>query len=174
MLSDLNAEPANTNAMIIDLIPALRAFARTLCRNPTDADDLVQETLVRAINSLHQYEQGTRLKSWLFTIMRNTFITSARKYARERPGSDGCVSQLGSTPPGQDWSRALHEVEEAMQRLPQKQREIVVLVAILGVSYDEAASICGCAIGTIKSSLNRARASLLADLGQRDLDRLLH
>lgn len=173
-LSDpIPPDPANTNAMIADLIPALRAFARTFYRDAYDADDLVQETLTKAIDNISLFAPGTRLKSWLFTIMRNTFLTKIKKYNRERPGDADCVSLEGKSNPNQEWSQALHEVEAAMLRLPQEQREVLVLVAILGTGYEEAATICECAVGTIKSRLNRARAALLFELGGDTVGELL-
>ncbi|WP_348629022.1 sigma-70 family RNA polymerase sigma factor [Mesorhizobium sp. YM1C-6-2] len=165
--------PANTNAMIVDLIPALRAFARTFYRDSYDADDLVQETLTKAIDNISLFAPGTRLKSWLFTIMRNTFLTKVKKYNRERPGDADCVSLEGKSNPAQEWSQAVYEVEAAMLRLPQDQREVLVLVAILGTGYEEAATICECAVGTIKSRLNRARAALLFELGGGTVAELL-
>jgi RNA polymerase sigma factor (sigma-70 family) len=151
---------------LIALIPAMRAFSRTFCRNNTDADDLIQETLTRALANAHRFQRGTKLKSWLFTIMRNTFITSATRYARECPGADDCVSTMGETGPSQEWSLRSNEVKQALERLPRDQREIIVLVAIAGFPYEEAAEICGCAVGTIKSRLNRARRVLERELGE--------
>ncbi len=152
--------------VLVSLIPAMRAFSRTFCRNKTDADDLIQETLTRALANAHRFESGTKLKSWLFTIMRNTFFTSAKRYAREHPGADDCVSTLGVSAPAQEWSQRSNEVGRALDNLPCDQREVVVLVAIAGFGYEEAAEICGCAVGTIKSRLSRARQQLLRDLGE--------
>lgn len=151
---------------IVELIPALRAFARTFYRNPTDADDLVQDTLVRALNAFDSFEPGTRLKSWLFTIMRNTFYTKIKVYSREAPGAADCVATKPTMQATQEWSVRGREVAEALARLPDHQREVITLIAVLGVSYEDAAVICDCAVGTIKSRLNRARLSLLDDLGE--------
>lgn len=158
-----NAESA---ASIVEIIPALRAFARTFCRNPTDADDLVQETLTKALANIDKYEPGTRLKSWLFTIMRNSFYTRAKKAAREAPGAADCVSDRPSMEATQEWSLRGAEVQEAINRLPPHQREVLVMIGVVGMSYEEAAEICGCAVGTIKSRLNRARLGILEDLGE--------
>jgi RNA polymerase sigma factor (sigma-70 family) len=152
---------------LVSLIPAMRAFARTFCRNTADADDLIQETLTRALANSHRFERGTKLKSWLFTIMRNTFITSAKRYARECPGAADCVSTLVATAPAQEWSQRSNEVKRSLDRLPGDQREVIVLVAMAGLGYEEAAEICGCAVGTIKSRLSRAREGLLRDLGEK-------
>ena len=159
-------ESAAPRAEIVQLIPALRAFARTFYRDPGEADDLVQETLTRALSSIHQFQPGTRMKSWLFTIMRNAFYTKIRIEAREAPGVADCVSLRPAADPTQEWSARGREIALAIHRLPEQQREVLMLIGVLGVSYDEAADICGCAMGTIKSRLNRARLKLLEELGE--------
>ncbi|MBP0437597.1 sigma-70 family RNA polymerase sigma factor [Tianweitania sediminis] len=151
---------------MVDLIPALRAFARTFCSRPDEADDLVQETLVKAIASINQFQPGTKLKSWLFTIMRNTFYTRTRRAKREQPGGADCISSYPSGEATQEWSLRGAEIERAIAALPEQQREVLILVGVLGVSYEESARICNCAIGTIKSRMNRARQSLLELLGE--------
>lgn len=157
---------AAPQAEIVQLIPALRAFARTFYRQTAEADDLVQETLTRALASIHQFRPGTSMKSWLFTIMRNAFYTKIRIETREAPGAAECVSLRPASDPTQEWSARGREIERAIQRLPEQQREVLMLVGVLGVSYDEASGICGCAMGTIKSRLNRARLRLLEELGE--------
>ena len=157
-------------AEIVDLIPALRAFARTFYRETGEADDLVQETLMRALASIHQFRPGSSMKSWLFTIMRNAFYTKVRIEAREAPGAAECVSRRPAADATQEWSARGREMERAIRRLPEQQREVLVLVGVLGVSYDEAARICGCAMGTVKSRLNRARLRLLDELGEETPD----
>lgn len=148
---------------VVELIPALRAFARTFCRTRADADDLTQETLAKAIGNLHRFQPGTQLKSWLFTIMRNTFLSGIAKSQRELTGIE--VREISaSLDAPQEWNEELREVRVAMSRLPQAQREVLVLVGMLGVSYGEAAQICDCAVGTVKSRLSRARVALLAEL----------
>jgi RNA polymerase sigma factor (sigma-70 family) len=153
---------------IADLVPALRAFARTFCPRSADADDLVQDTLVRAIANMNKFEPGTKLKAWLFTIMRNAFYTSIKRYNREKPGFAADVASTSAAEqsmlPAQEWHIALGEMHEAINNLPEKQREMLVLIAVLGTSYEEAAEICGCEVGTVKSRLSRARASLLEAL----------
>ncbi|AXV17385.1 RNA polymerase subunit sigma [Neorhizobium sp. SOG26] len=162
--SQLNGDPARAD--IVRLIPALRAFARTFCRNTTDADDLVQETLMKALANLDKFEPGTKLKSWLFTIMRNTFYTRAKVLGREAPGIEENVS--GDTPieASQETTARAREVQRALQKLPPHYREVLTLVAILGESYEAAAEICDCAVGTVKSRLNRARHQILQELGE--------
>src|SRR5690606_16189192 len=144
---DHKREPSSS---VVATIPALRAFARTFCRDPQDADDLVQETLTKAIANLDKFEEGTRLKSWLFTIMRNTFYTQIRVAMREAPGAQDCISSQPCIGAGQEWALRGQELSEAIARLPQSHREILMLVGVLGVSYEEAAEICGCAMGTVK------------------------
>lgn len=154
------------NAQIIELIPALRAFARTFCRSPDDADDLVQETLTKGIANIDKFEPGTRMKSWLFTIMRNTFYTRIKIAVREAPGLADCVSGRVTSEASQEWSAQAREVRAAIEQLPEHQREVLVLIGVLGMSYEETAEICGCAVGTVKSRLNRARAGILEFLGE--------
>ncbi|MGW9229573.1 sigma-70 family RNA polymerase sigma factor [Pseudorhizobium sp. NPDC055634] len=162
--SQLKRDPARAD--IVKLIPALRAFARTFCRNPTDADDLVQETLMKALANLDKFEPGTKLKSWLFTIMRNTFYTRSKVLGREAPGTDEPVSGDTPMPATQEVSARAREVQRALQKLPPHYREVLTLVAILGESYEATAEICDCAVGTVKSRLNRARHQILLELGE--------
>lgn len=145
---------------MLALLPSLRAFARSLTRCPVEADDLVQESLTKALASIDQFTPGTNLRAWLFTIQRNTFYTNYHKRIREPvllvdelPGAHTAASQ--------EWALKLKDVDAALQRLPVDQREAVMLVGGGGISYDEAAEICGCALGTIKSRVSRARATLL-------------
>ena len=163
-------ETASPRTEIVALIPALRAFARTFYRETSEADDLVQETLTRALTSIHQFRPGTSMKSWLFTIMRNTFYTKVRVETREAPGAAECVSLRPAADATQEWSARGREMERAIQRLPEQQREVLMLIGVLGVSYEEAAAICGCAMGTVKSRLNRARIRLLEELGEATPD----
>jgi len=162
--SPRRSDDHNSDA-VVELIPALRAFARTFHRDQNDADDLVQETLVKAIAKYHQYHEGTHLKSWLFTIMRNTFYNRSVVSRREAPGVADCVASLPVTPATQEWAVRGHELEDAISRLPEMQREMLILIAIRGVSYLEAAEICNCDIGTVKSRLFRSRARLAQELG---------
>lgn len=151
---------------IVELIPALRAFARTFCKDANDADDLVQETLTKALSNIHQYRPGTKMKSWLFTIMRNTFYTRVKIGKREAPGAADCASTRPGVDPTQEWSMRGREVHAAILRLPEPQREVLVLIGVLGMSYGDTAVICHCAIGTVKSRLNRARQNLLVQIGE--------
>jgi len=168
----MGSEPQG-EANIVDLIPALRAFARTFCRDMFDADDLVQETLTKGLANLDKFEPGTRMKSWLFTIMRNSFYTRAKSIMREAPGLVDCASVRPVSEATQEWSMRSREVHDAINRLPPAKREVLVLVGVLGVSYEEAAEICHCSIGTVKSRLNRARASILQLLGEDSPETLI-
>ena len=164
--SDPKSSHERDDTEIVELIPALRAFARTFYRNAADADDLVQETLTKGIANIDKFTPGTRMKSWLFTIMRNTFCTRRLMRKREQPGLSDCVAGRLAVEAPQLWSVRGTEVKAAIERLPETQREVIVLIGMLGVSYEETAEICGCAIGTIKSRLNRARTALLIELGE--------
>lgn len=162
------AQPSG-EAEIVKLLPALRAFARTFHRDRDEADDLVQETLSKGLANMHQFRPGTSMKSWLFTIMRNTFYTQIKRSQRETPGSADCISAKPSANPTQEWSARGREIAAALQRLPQEQREIIMLVGVLGQSYEEASEICGCAMGTVKSRLNRGRLRLLQELSEESV-----
>lgn len=151
---------------VVRLIPALRAFARTFCPDANDADDLVQETLMKGIANIDRFQSGTNMKSWLFTIMRNTFYTRIKMANREGPGLMDCASSRPATAATQEWSLRSGEMARAIEALPDDQRQVIVLIGVLGTSYDDAAHICGCAIGTIKSRLSRARNRLLETLGE--------
>ena len=149
---------------LVDVIPSLRAYARALTRNAADCDDLVQETLAKALKYHDRYESGTRLKSWLFTIMRNTFYTATKKSARERPGLEDCVAETVLVDPVHDAVITHKRLLAAIERLPRQYREMLILVVMLGETYEDAASICGCAVGTVKSRVNRARRMVMQEM----------
>jgi RNA polymerase sigma-70 factor (ECF subfamily) len=138
----------------------MRAFAISLCGNRDRADDLVQEALVKAWNHLESFEQGTNLKAWLFTILRNAYFSELRKTKREVADTDGQMAARLSVPPEQQGHLDLADLNRALSQLPVDQREALILVGAEGFSYEDAASISGCAIGTVKSRVNRARAKL--------------
>ncbi|HEX8568712.1 MAG TPA: sigma-70 family RNA polymerase sigma factor, partial [Caulobacteraceae bacterium] len=146
---------------VIDLIPALRAFAWSLSHNSADADDLVQDTLTKAWTHRDKFEPGTNLRAWLFTILRNTYYTAVTRRRREVSDGDGKHAATLTAPATQDWSVAMRSLEGAMRQLPDEHREALILVGAAGLTYEEAAEICCCALGTIKSRVNRARARLL-------------
>jgi len=146
-------------------LPRLRAFARSLARNPDRADDLVQETLAKAWVHRSKFREGTNLRAWLFTILRNTYIGELRSRRREVSDSDGYHAAQLASPPAQLHHVELQHVARAFEGLTAGQREALFLVGVSGMSYDEAARIGGCAVGTIKSRVSRARQILLHKLG---------
>jgi RNA polymerase sigma-70 factor (ECF subfamily) len=146
---------------VVQLIPALRAFAWSLSHNASDADDLVQDTLIKAWTNRDKFEPGTNLRAWLFTILRNTYYTAAVRRRREVRDETGKYAATLSTGPTQDWSLAIRALQTALAQLPDEHREALILVGAAGLTYEEAAEVCGCALGTIKSRVNRARARLL-------------
>ncbi len=145
---------------LVDHVPALRAFALSLSRNPATADDLVQETILKAWTNMNKFQEGTNLRSWLFTILRNTYYSSRRKLNREVSDSDGFHAAGLSQKPDHDGRLALNDFASAFALLPDEQREALMLVGASGFSYEEAAQTCGCAVGTIKSRANRGRQRL--------------
>jgi RNA polymerase sigma-70 factor (ECF subfamily) len=145
---------------LIATIPSLRAFAVSLCGNLDHADDLVQETLVKAWSNLESFVEGTNLRAWLFTILRNIYYSEYRKRRREVADSDGVIASKLATAPAQNGHMDLLDFHEALQKLPSDQREALILIGASGISYEEAAGVCGCAVGTMKSRVNRARGKL--------------
>ena len=159
--------PSVSDAML-RAVPSLRAFAISLCGNVDRADDLVQETLLRALANLGSFEPGTNMSAWLFTILRNLFRSEYRKRRREVEDADGSYAERLTTVPEQTSRLEIAEFRQALKLLPPEQRESLILVGASGFSYDEAAQICGCAVGTIKSRVNRARIRLAEILSIED------
>ncbi|MFN3930666.1 MAG: sigma-70 family RNA polymerase sigma factor [Brevundimonas sp.] len=141
-------------------VPSLRAFAWSLSRNGADADDLVQETLTKAWIYRHRFQPGTNLRAWLFTILRNSWYSSVQKRRREVEDGDGHHAARLTAEGNQEWSVELNALKLALEDLPPEHREAIVMVGAAGLSYEEAAEIAGCALGTIKSRVNRARNRL--------------
>jgi RNA polymerase sigma-70 factor, ECF subfamily len=141
---------------VLATVPSLRAFAISLCGNIDRADDLVQETLLRALAHIDSFEPGTNMPAWLFTILRNLFRSEYRKRRREVEDADGRYAETLKSHPEQTGRVEFDE----LAKLPSDQREALILVGASGFSYDDAAAICGCAVGTIKSRVNRARTRL--------------
>ena len=141
-------------------VPSLRAFALSLTRNSDDADDLVQETVVKAWAAFDRFEPGTNLNAWLFTILRNQFHTNYRKRRREVEDTDGSYAESLESQPEQHSRIEFEEFRVALAKLRPNEREALILVGASGFSYEEAAAICECAVGTIKSRVNRARTRL--------------
>ena len=145
---------------LVDHLPALRAFALSLTRNGAAADDLVQDTIVKAWTNIEKFQAGTNMRAWLFTILRNTFYSGRRKAKREVPDVDGVFTAGLAEKPNHDGRLQLTDFRKAFEQLPDEQREALILVGAQGFSYEEAAAMCGCAIGTIKSRANRGRSKL--------------
>jgi RNA polymerase sigma-70 factor (ECF subfamily) len=154
--------PSLKEAMLA-AVPSLRAFAISLSGNIDRADDLVQETLLRAIANIDSFQPGTNMSAWMFTILRNLFRSEYRKRRREVEDTDGTYAESLKSHPEQGSRLEFQEFRTALSKLPPDQREALILVGASGFSYEEAANICGCAVGTIKSRVNRARTRL-ADL----------
>lgn len=153
-------------------VPKLRAFAISLCGKIDRADDLVQETLLRALANIDSFEPGTNMPAWLFTILRNLFRSEYRKRKREVEDSDGHYAASLTSPPEQMGKLELQEFRAALAKLPPEQREALILVGASGFSYEETGQICGCAVGTIKSRVNRARTHLAEILSIDNADDL--
>ena len=151
---------ADLRADLFKAIPHLRAFAISLTGNVDQADDLVQDAIVRGLSNLDSFTPGTNLQAWLFTILRNHFHTLLRRRKREVEDPDDAMASSLSTPPEQHARLDFQDFRTALAQLPLEQREVLLLVGAEGLSYEEAARICGTAIGTIKSRMNRARARL--------------
>jgi RNA polymerase sigma-70 factor (ECF subfamily) len=157
-------------ASLLKAIPHLRAFAISLTGNVDQADDLVQEAILRGLSHLDSFTPGTDLQAWLFTILRNLFYTSLRKRRREVEDPDGMMAGMLSAPPEQHGRLDLDDLRTALGRLSVEQREALLLVGAEGMSYEEAAAICEVNIGTIKSRINRARTRLAELLDVADTD----
>jgi RNA polymerase sigma-70 factor (ECF subfamily) len=173
-ISRPNQASAQIKADLIAVIPNLRAFAVSLCGNPDRADDLVQETLVKAWGNLDSFVEGTNLPAWLFTILRNFYYSEYRKRRREVADPDGVIATKLATAPAQNGHMDLRDLHDALQQLPSDQREALILIGASGLSYEEAANICGCAIGTMKSRVNRARNRLAEILAIHSTNELGH
>ena len=165
----MNPPPSVSEAML-GAVPSLRAFAISLSGNVDRADDLVQETLLRAWANLNSFEPGTNMSAWLFTILRNLFRSEYRKRRREVADSEGTYAETLKTQPEQTSRVEFEEFRTALAKLPADQREALILVGASGFSYEEAAGICGCAVGTIKSRVNRARTRLAELMSIESID----
>jgi len=155
-------------------IPRLRAFAVSLCGRGTAADDLVQETLTRAWSNLGSFEPGSNMIGWLYTILRNEFYSDFRKHRREVPDPEGQYAARLAKGPTQEEHMHFLDFREALGKLAHDHREALILVGASGLSYKEAADLCGCAVGTMKSRVNRARVRLAELLSVPSDTRLEH
>jgi len=150
------------------VIPHLRAFARGLCGRPDLADDLVQETLLKAWAAQERFEPGTSMRAWTFVILRNAYLTDMRRNRFRADYDETVAERVLVAPAGQEGPLHLSDMHRALLTLPPERREALLLVGAGGFSYEEAAQICQCAVGTIKSRVGRARATLtqMIDTGQ--------
>ncbi|MGD9536855.1 MAG: sigma-70 family RNA polymerase sigma factor [Alphaproteobacteria bacterium] len=155
---------------LLKQLPALRAFARSLCGDAARADDLTQDTLLKAWANKQSFTPGTNMKAWLFTILRNGFYSELRRHKRDVEDPDGAYANSLSVPAAQQDHLELRDLRRALALLPAEQREALILVGASGCSYEEAAVICGCAVGTIKSRVSRARRTLIAHFEPADED----
>ncbi|WP_262299525.1 sigma-70 family RNA polymerase sigma factor [Microvirga sesbaniae] len=172
------ANESSVHQAMLAAILHLRAFAISLSGNIERADDLVQVALLRGLENLDKFQPGTSMQAWLFTILRNQFHTDYRRRRREVEDPDGVMAQQLAVMPEQGSRLDFRDLQVALTKLSVEQREALLLVSAEGVSYEEAAQICGVSIGTIKSRVSRARnrlAELLALDGSEDLgpDRLV-
>ena len=161
-MTEAPQEPASAaaKAQLLAALPRLRAFALSFCGHPDQADDLVQETLVRAWANLGSFEPGSNMPGWLYTILRNQFYSGLRKRRNEVDDPDGLLAARLATLPAQEAHIHFQDFRRALFRLPPDQREALMLVGANGISYEEAAALCDCAVGTMKSRVNRARNRL--------------
>ncbi len=146
-------------------VPGLRAFAVSLCGSFHKADDLVQDVLLKAWGHSNSFMEGTNMRAWLFTIARNTYYSLYRKRGREVQDVDGMYTANLAVAPAQEGVMDLADFRIALAKLPDEQREVLILIGASGLSYEQAAEICGVAVGTIKSRVSRGRARLGELLG---------
>jgi len=145
---------------LTNVIPHLRAFARGLCGRADMADDLVQETLLKAWGARERFEPGTSMRAWTFVILRNAYLTDMRRNRFRGEYDETVAERILTAPADQEEPIHLADLHRALLTLPAERREALLLVGAGGFSYEEAAQICGCAVGTIKSRVGRARAAL--------------
>ncbi|MFC3695057.1 sigma-70 family RNA polymerase sigma factor [Chenggangzhangella methanolivorans] len=170
----MTAAPQSPRDELLVHIPSLRAFAVSLSGQIDRADDLVQETLVKAWRNLGSFTEGTNMRAWLFTILRNVYISDIRRRRREVQDTDGVFAEGVAVAPAQNGHMDLADFRNALTELPEEQREALILIGAAEFSYEEAAEIAGCAVGTVKSRVNRARNALAKrlnlDVGEIGLD----
>jgi RNA polymerase sigma-70 factor (ECF subfamily) len=157
--ADVQETPSFKRELLATL-PSLRAFAVSLSGRHDRADDLVQDTMMKAWAKQDSFQMGTNIKAWLFTILRNEFYSQMRKRGREVQDTDGAFTERMSVHPSQYGVLDMADFKKALDSLPPDQREAVVLIGASGFSYEEAAEICHCAVGTMKSRVSRARTRL--------------
>ncbi|BBK38512.1 RNA polymerase sigma factor [Allostella sp. ATCC 35155] len=162
------APAASIREELIACLPQLRAFARSLAGQRELADDLVQDAIVRALAAQDSFRPGTNFRAWIFTILRNLFFTERRKSRMTVQSIDTMDHELAPVAPAQESSVEFDDFRAALMRLPHDQREALILVGASGMSYEEAAEVAGCAVGTVKSRVSRARRTLAQMTGRDD------
>ena len=166
-----SADDGAFKAELVTLIPHLRAFARTLTGDPTAADDLAQEAMMKAWDARASYQMGTNMKAWTFMILRNQFYSEKRRSWRISQLDQEAAERTLVAVDDPEAPVALDELRQALNTLPEEQREALILVGAGGFAYEEAAEICQCAVGTVKSRVSRARRALQATLEKGDYGR---
>lgn len=161
-MSKPDTPPPDFKHDLTAVVPHLRAFARGLCGRIDLADDLVQDTLLRAWAARDRFEPGTSIRAWTFTILRNAWFTEMRRNRFRADYDEALADRILITPAAQEAPLHLADLSRALMELPAERREALLLVGAGGFSYEEAAAICGCAVGTIKSRVGRGRAQLSA------------
>lgn len=165
------ADDAAFKRELVQLIPHLRAFARTLCGDATAADDLAQDAMMKAWDARASFQMGTNMKAWTFMILRNQFYSEKRRSWRQSQLDQEAAERTLVAVDDPEAPVALDELRQGLGMLPAEQREALILVGAGGFAYEEAAEICGCAVGTVKSRVSRARRALHAILEDGAYDR---
>jgi RNA polymerase sigma-70 factor (ECF subfamily) len=170
-MNAIEARKVKTAEMLTFMQPLL-AYAISLCKQKDRAEDLLQQTLLQALEALDSFKLGSCMSAWLFTIMRNTFLTQVRKWQREISDSDGRYAETLKSLPTQESVLDMQDLQSALLKLPVEQRETLSMIGIWDIPYEEVAEICSCAVGTSKSRASRARDNLKKILGleERELD----
>ena len=162
METDVHIAEHDLRRQLGAMLPELRAFARFLAGDRAAADDLVQEAVVRALSALHQFQPGTSLKAWAFTILRNAFYEQKRRGRREKAALEAGPEEPRSIHPAQDEHTRINDLQQIIWTLPPLLREALILVGVQEMTYEEAASVCNVPVGTMKARLSRARTALSA------------
>ena len=178
MAEHSKARPTSTQAddeafkrELVKLIPHLRAFARTLAGDPASADDLAQDAMMKAWDARSSFQMGTNMKAWTFMILRNQFYSEKRRSWRQSQLDQEAAERTLVAVDDPEAPVALDELRLSLAALPAEQREALILVGAGGFAYEEAAEICGCAVGTVKSRVSRARKALHAILEDGSYER---
>lgn len=164
------ATPAHPRDEIINYLSSLRAFAISLTGSTAAADDLVQDTIVKAWTHIDKFQAGTNMQAWLFTILRNTFYSDRRKHRREVPDPDGLHAASLFELPSHDGKLAFRDFHRAFLQLSAEHREVLILVGASGFSTEQTADMIGVAVGTVKSRTSRARKRLAELMGMEPGD----